>query len=253
MAMNAEEAQEMLDTAQRQGVTLGVCHNFRFQSAFLRAKDLIEQGALGQILSAEVFWKMSSYGPGQRKLATPWMTELPGGVIQEVLPHLVYMLLAVMGDIKLVSAAVGVGGVRKEHGDLRVLFDSRSGPAVLGLSLRATPVQKFLRILGTRMCLHVDIATDVLIRLRSRQDSAAGRAAVNLAQSVQLATGTLVNAVRYITGRLPRSHETLIASYYESARRGEAPPVGGEEGLAVTVVMDDVWEALGIGHEHLGR
>ena len=131
-----------------------------------------------------------------------WMRNLPGDPFQEVLPHLVYVLAALMGNLKLASVMTTGGHGDKEETELRALFASGKGPVTLALSLEATPVQKFVRIYGTNMSLHIDLATNMLLRLRAPTDGIVGRALVNVDQSVQMASQTLVNTVKTLTGRL---------------------------------------------------
>jgi predicted dehydrogenase len=245
LAVNAQEAREMLDLSRQKELNLGVCHNFRFVPSFLKARELIDRGALGRILSAEVFWKMSSYGSNQRCHAREWVRNLQGGIFQEVMPHLVYLLAAVVGDLKLASVITGGMDEHDGQSELRALFDSATGPATLGVSLSTRPVQKFVRIYGTAMSLHVDLATSLLLRQRSHKDGIIGRAFLNLDQSAQLAAGTVTNAIRTIFHALPRGHETLIKNFYDALRSGESPPADGEEGLVTVAVLDEVWHALG--------
>lgn len=244
MATSVSDAQAMLGAARSTGRHLGVCHNFRFVPAFLRAQEVIDSGTLGSLLSADVYWRMSSYGSDGRGRAERWMHTLPGGVFHEVLPHLVYALAAVIGPLRLVSAITNSAAGEKAS-ELRALFAARNGPATLGLSLRSSPVQKFIRVHGTRASLQVDLATSVLTRLRAPADGIVARAWVNVDQSVQLAAGTLANAARMLVGRLPRGHETLITRFYESLRRGGPPPVSAEEGLQTVAVLEDLCNALG--------
>jgi len=243
MALNAHEARAMLDAARRSRGSLGICHNYRFVPAFLKARAAIDRGAVGQTLSADIFWRMSSLTPDSRPEAGDWMHKLPGGVFQEVLPHLVYLLSSLLGRLEFVSAVTNRYGDRPAT-DLRVLFTSDHGPATLGLSLHSNPVQKFVRIYGTNATLHVDLATSVLLRLHASRDTMVSRTLVNLLHVGQLAVATLGNAVLTLTGRLRRGHETLISAYYEAVARGAAPPVTAEEGLATVALLDQIWDAL---------
>jgi predicted dehydrogenase len=241
LAMNAAEASEMVEASRALGRSLGVCHNFRFTPAFLKASEWIERGKLGRLLSADIFWRMSSYGMNQRGEAMEWIDALPGGPFQEILPHLVYLLGAVMGTLKLKS--VVASGDENRASELRALFDSENGPATLGLSLAAKPVQKFLRVYGTEMSLHIDLATGILLRQRAARDSMVNRALLNLQNSAQIASQTAANALKVLTGQLHRGHETLIERFYAALKAGEPPPADGREGLATVIVLDELWRA----------
>lgn len=56
MAMNAAEAQEMLDTAKRCGKKLGIDFSYRFNPQSRAMKSMIEEGALGEIYYARSVW-----------------------------------------------------------------------------------------------------------------------------------------------------------------------------------------------------
>lgn len=248
MAMNTCEAEEMIGIARKRGVILTVCHNFLFVPVFLEARNLVEKGALGRVVSAEVFWRISSQGASDRYNTFAWIHELPGGIFHEVAAHPVYLLAALLGKLEVVSAiSKNLVLERADKGDeLKVLFDSETGLGVLSISLSAKPVQKFLRIYGTEMTLHVDLTTNTLLKLRPRGAGVISRALVNVDQSSQLIAQTFLNSSRVLLGRLPRGHETFISSFYAGVENRNSPPVTGEEGLAVITVLDRIWTELGL-------
>lgn len=64
MAMNAREAQAMLDTAKRCGKKLGIDFSYRFNPQSRAMKDLVESGALGNIYYARTVWLRRAGIPG---------------------------------------------------------------------------------------------------------------------------------------------------------------------------------------------
>ena len=56
MALNAREAQEMLDTAKRTGRKLGIDFSYRFNPQSRAMKDMIGEGVLGDIYYARSVW-----------------------------------------------------------------------------------------------------------------------------------------------------------------------------------------------------
>ena len=56
MALNAQEAQEMLDTAKRLGKKLGIDFSYRFNPQCRAMKDMIGEGVLGDIYYARSVW-----------------------------------------------------------------------------------------------------------------------------------------------------------------------------------------------------
>ena len=54
MAMNLEQADQMVNACDRAGVKLIVDHTMRFESNYVQVKELIDQGAIGALLRVEV-------------------------------------------------------------------------------------------------------------------------------------------------------------------------------------------------------
>jgi predicted dehydrogenase len=240
-AENVQDAIEIARAEKQQSASVSVCHNFLYIPAIQKALGMIRDGALGRIVSAEVYWRVSSLETGNRPDAHGWIETLPGGIFHEVGPHVVYLLRAILGDLEVATAGyAGEGAIKDE---LRVQFRSGDQLAALTISGNEKPIQKYIRIFGTRMSLHVDLGTNVLVRLRSWGKSIPARAILNFDHAAQLATGTSVNIVRALVGGVPRSHPRFIEAYYKNLLNGEPPPVSCEDGVAVTQVLDQIWAA----------
>ena len=77
MAMSAAEAQEMLDTAKKCGLKLGIDFSYRFNPQSRAMKDLIEAGKLGAIYYARSVWLRRRGVPG---LASGFNTNATGAM-----------------------------------------------------------------------------------------------------------------------------------------------------------------------------
>jgi predicted dehydrogenase len=243
MAMNEAEAEAMCEASRRTGRRLGVAHNYLFAPALVDARAVIARGGLGEVVSAAIHWRMSSFGPAHRPQAGSWMEALPGGAFQEVMPHPVYLMAALMGRLSPLAATVA-GGEAGRATEFGLLLSTDRGPATLALSLRSNPVRKVVRVDGTQATLEVDLATSVLVHTASDADGMVARARVNLATARQIAAGTATNALLVTLGRLPRGHETLIERFYAALASRGALPVSAEEGLATVAVLDRIWSLL---------
>jgi predicted dehydrogenase len=246
MAMDAEEAQVMVSASQSHGVCLGVCHNFLFVPAFVKARNLIESGKIGRILSAELFWKVTSFGAGDRSRIPQWIKDLPGGIFQEIAPHPIYLLRAILSELEVITAVAKKINQYSPHeaDELKVLFNSESGPGVMSISVETQPVQKFIRVYGTKMTLHIDLATSTLLILRSYGSGDPARALLNVDHSLQLITKTAMNAFLHTIGSLPRGHESLIVYFYKNLSKGDYPEINGREGLKTVRTLDMMWSKL---------
>jgi predicted dehydrogenase len=205
---------------------------------------LLDAGAIGTLTSVEIFWRMSTFRSDRRGDALAWMESLPGGPFLEVLPHLVYLLQAVAGDLVLESILTGGRLPTGGPAELRALFRSARGPVSLGVSLAAEPVQKVLIVRGTRMTAQVDLATNLLVRQPAHSDSSVARSVAAASAAWQIGSGLAGNALRQAMGRLPRGHDGLLRAFYRALDAAEPFPVGGESGLATMVVLDAITSRL---------
>jgi predicted dehydrogenase len=104
MAVNATEAQSMVDTAKRTGKFLMVGQNFRFEADTQRLKQCIEEGALGEIYYARAYWFRRS---GIPRIGS-WFTrkaEAAGGCLYDIGVHFLDLALHLMGDFEPVSVS----------------------------------------------------------------------------------------------------------------------------------------------------
>ncbi len=232
----------MLEVARRCDRKIAVCHSYAFLPAFLEARRLIDAGALGAVTSADMFWRMSTFRPELRADAVRWMKSLPGGPFMEVLPHLVYLLQAVMPGLTLIEATLGGPLVSGVPSELRAILSSHAGPATLGVSLSTSPVRKLLSIRGTTMSLDVDLATNTLVMLRGRRDTTFNRAIANAGYAWQLIRGLAVNAAAAAIGQARHGHDELISRFYQALENETEIPAeaSGESGLATMMAVDDL-------------
>jgi predicted dehydrogenase len=238
MAVNIEEAGEIVRAESASRGTVCVSHNYLYLPAMRRALELVQQGRLGRIVSAEVYWRITSLD-ASRSDAIEWTKALPGGAAHEVAPHTIYLLRAVLGELACIAAA------RAGDDELRLLFNAGDRLGAVTISAADGPVQKYLRIFGARMSLHVDLSSNVLVRIRVPGKNSMARALLNLDYAAQLVGGTFANALRTVGGNMPRSHRAFLQTYYRSLEAGRPVPVTAQDGAAVTRTLDGVWDVLG--------
>lgn len=70
LALNSEQAAEMVAEADKQNLKLMVCHVQRLYDPNIKARELIRDGALGKILSFRTFLGVKGGGASQKD--TPW-------------------------------------------------------------------------------------------------------------------------------------------------------------------------------------
>lgn len=104
IALDIEEAEEMMRLAQQAGLQLGVVSQYRFGDAVIFLRKAIQQGRLGRILQADTYCKWhrpQSYYDRPGKGA--WAVEGGGALINQAI-HGVDLLLYLAGPAKEVYA-----------------------------------------------------------------------------------------------------------------------------------------------------
>lgn len=101
MAMNPAECEKMIDACEINRVSLQICYLFRFHSCFIKIKNLIADGKLGQVVQARMpIMKWS--------VREDWRRELKksgGGAIMDIGSHSIDLLRYVIGsEVTEVSA-----------------------------------------------------------------------------------------------------------------------------------------------------
>jgi predicted dehydrogenase len=241
-ALNAQDANDIVQAGKQHSASVSVCHNFLYMPAMQKALRMIKNGELGKIISAEAYWRVSSLQTDSRPDAHVWVEAMPGGIFHEVGPHVVYLLRAILGDLDVTAASYAGEGTEKD--ELRVQLKSGSQLAALTISGIEAPIQKYIRVFGTRMSLHIDLGSNVLVRLRSWGKNMPARALLNVDHAAQLVGGTTGNIALALVGKMPRSHPRFMQAYYQNLLNSQPADVSGEDGAAVTKVLDQIWAQL---------
>jgi perosamine synthetase len=101
LTISVEHASEMLETAAEKNLLLLPAFKFRFYDEVLRAKELIDRGSLGKVLSFRLMFG------GYTDMTGTWYArkELSGGgIIMDNGPHAFDLIRFLLGDIRNISA-----------------------------------------------------------------------------------------------------------------------------------------------------
>jgi predicted dehydrogenase len=245
MAVNAAEADEMIEAARRCERTLGVCHTMLFDSAVATARELAATGELGDVLGVET--RINFHKPEvDRTASNAWIRDLRGGVINEIGPHPVYLHRAFLGDLTVFSAlSKPTAYTATPVAEFLAMVEGEAGMGSIALSYAARPRLNVMRVYGTKMGVYVDILNHIVVRMG--RDTVGGnfsRTLVNLDLGARLATRAVTATASGLRRPWMRGHDKLIQGHYAALRDGADPPVTGEDGRAVVAVLDQLWDRL---------
>jgi len=245
MTVDRAEADRLVAVARRTGRTLAVDHNRWFDPVVLRARALLDEGALGELVGVDVVQgaavdEVQAVAAGARR---HWSADLPGGVMHDLAPHPAYLLRNFVGRISDVQiSSVRDGGTVQ---DLRAVVLGERCLGTMTISMRARPFTNTVRLMGTKKTVEVNLNNMTLVvRQGRRVPKLVGKVLPNLEEAGQLLAATVVNGIAFATGRqryFP-GMGILIERFYRHLAAGTPPPTSGEEGADVVGLLDALWE-----------
>lgn len=246
MAISTEQADHMIAVANANRVKLCVNHNLLFDPVILRARALLCQGAIGELVCVDMHYGFNvDEASGQE-----WVSGLPGGMLQNLAPHPLYLALEFIDDpihIHVSSLTAGTLGPNRPD-EVRVTMEGRRVIGTVAISLRAKPNIHVLRLSGTKAIIHVDLASKLLWVERLRAlPRAIARGVMNVEVGAHLLGGTFANAMNMVLGRLTsyQGLGTLIHKFYRSIETDAPSPVTRESARRVVDVFDRIRAELG--------
>jgi 2-alkyl-3-oxoalkanoate reductase len=250
VALTLSDVDEMIAAAERNGVRVIPHHNYLFKPSVREARRLVESGSIGDIVSVEVYYGLSSEGTSYGgSVGAHWAYRLPGGIFTNFLPHLIYLQATLLGSIEAVTGVAVAGDVGRPHPatELAVLLQGPSATGVMSISARAQPYAKYVQIFGTKGIVHADLVGEITtVHPLRRMPRLATKALFNLETIPHVAAATIANSVKVLTGNMrnmPDVH-AFVAEMYDALAAGHEPPVSAAEGRTVVRVMEEISERM---------
>lgn len=239
MALCLADAQHMADAARRAGRQLCVSHNFLFSRAAQRAERLLASaGAVSHAFGVQ----LSS--PDRRLPA--WYKELPGGLMLDESPHILYTLQRYLGRLELES----VRAVRRTDDDhpssVDLLLRSETGLGQITMLFDAPVSEWHVVLVAADGIVALDLFRDIAFKVS--RDGHHGPADILRTSGAALlghATGFVSSGARYATGRLMWGHDELITAFLEAIHGRRDTPVPLDDALAVVSLTDGILSEIG--------
>jgi predicted dehydrogenase len=105
LALDGAEARELVMAARKAGVCAGMTFNYRFVPAIMRARQLIHEGALGEVYTFRAEYLHSGYQDPQRPAG--WKTrreQAGGGALVDLGSHVIDLIRHLLGEFRAVRA-----------------------------------------------------------------------------------------------------------------------------------------------------
>lgn len=238
MCVSVEEAQEMVEAADKFRRLVCIDHLRLFDPQFLKARRILESGALGDILSIssrEVEGYLSRKEDG---LAAKWMEDLPGEIFYDILPHHLSMINAFLPGLTVKDVEYRSNEKRTPK-ELIVILSSDQGSALIHLSL-VGHVENYVKIECAKGVIIADFLNRMTIVHKSTSLPAIiDRIRCKLSEAFQLAKGTVALLVRRPDNLA--GMDNTISRFYEAVNRSKDSPVPAIDGLMTAKVSNAIF------------
>lgn len=267
LALNTSEANEIASAARRAGVRIGMVFNFRHIPAITRAKQLIEEGFLGQIYQFQIEYLHSGYQNPERPMG--WKlrrAQSGGGALTDLGAHLIDMTRYLLGEFDLVLASTrtynverpsSAGSSQRERVDVddaawvQARMASGAFGTVMATRYATGAVDDLnLSIHGQRGALRFQMMEPNWLYVYDQQitgDPLGGKRGWTRIETIQNYPGSPVPPARSFLG-WTRSMAHNLYSFLSAVVLDTDPVPGLEDGLRVHHVLDAAYASAASGN-----
>jgi predicted dehydrogenase/nucleoside-diphosphate-sugar epimerase len=236
-ALSAREATEILDLAQAKGLRACAAHQVLFQ----RAGQLYQTHLpmIGKIIHVESYF---SFKPVRRRPDGGTPLSAVEQLI-DILPHPVYLLLSAL-ERAAPDAIPEVTALDVDSaGEVRAVIRHGGQTATLIVSLRARPIESYLRVVGTNGSVTADFILGDIVKLLGPGDSAPAVVSKPFKQSSQKYWGSFGGLFRLLF-RKQKSYPglgELLTLLYDSVRdKSKAPAIARASIMNTVRVCEEI-------------
>lgn len=245
MCQTLEECDEVIRAAEEAGRKICVAHSDLFYPSFQRARSIVESGGIGEFRGMHIHLST----PVEYITSKPdhWAHTLPGGVIGETGPHVVYMTLAFIPEIE--SVQVTARKLLDEYPwspyeDYRVTLSGKHSVATANLVYTGTHWAAEVDLWGSDGMLRADLESQTLIRYR-RPDLSPVRVGLSSLAGVGQVVASGAGAVfQRVTKRYVQTHQELMKAFFDALRANGESPVPPSQGRESIRVMNMITQQL---------
>lgn len=245
MAITVDEVDQMVNAAKEHNVKLCVMHNHKFDPQIKKAKDLLDKGVIGDVLSVECryFIDKEKMAHEQTNVADHWIQRLPTGIFGEYAPHMLYLVLPFLDKVESAEAVKRQPSSDNKDGifGMNVILNAGNSFGNLILYDNMDYAHFYVRVYGTKGALHINMFDlTLMIEKQPNMSRVLAKMYQTVSQSFQNLFSTFVNVLKILTGKLKRrpGHKKLIREFYKSIADNTDVPVLPEEGREVVRVLE---------------
>jgi len=257
----AEQAQELVELAEKKGLKLTVGHNEQFSHAARRMRTLVREGYLGGApLHLESYHCYSLSDPSYARALLGdrqhWVRRLPGRLLQNIISHGIARVAEFLTTSEPQVIAHGFTSPLLKQineyeivDELRVIItEEERTTAYFTFSTQMQPSLHEFRVYGPKNGLILDQDHEIVIKMRGQKfKSYAEKFIPPVVLAKQYVENLTTNARLFLKRdfHLDSGMEYLIRSFYRSILENAPVPIPYREILLTARIMDSIFARLG--------
>jgi predicted dehydrogenase len=236
MAMNLDEANAMASAARASGRVLSVAHSHLFDRSVMRAEELLRKGELGDLVSVQAMFFRGKLKPGKE-----WLTELPGGLAYDEMPHALYLLERFLGPLNVQSKFVEKRPGASTPKQIMVAVEGARASGLLCMVMEAPVSEWHLVIVGSRRVVVADLFRDILVEVPDDGEHTPVRVLrTSRAALLGHVAGVISSGIQYARGHLLYGHDVFAHRFVRAVQGTGEPPVPVDQSLRVQALADEI-------------
>lgn len=240
MALCAQDAATMVQAAEDNGKLLCVSHNFLFSRSVMRASRVLEEiGPVSHALGLQL-------SSTSRRLPA-WYERLPGGLLSDESPHLLYTLQHFLGPLELQGAHAAFDERSGLPLSAQLFLRGNTGSAQVTMLFESPLSEWHVGLLAKRGGVVLDLFRDIAITLGEDAEHKPHQVLnTSLTALLGHARGVVTSGSLFMTRRLFWGHDALIRAFIDAVRSGEPSPVPPRDSLSIVSLTDAILAELGL-------
>lgn len=254
--LNAGEAKELVDLAQNKDLKITVGTDEQFSHISIQLGKLVSEGWLGEApYHIDCYY---CYDLGDERFAraflknrSHWLWQLPGQLIQNIIPHAVMKICEFINDENLEIHAIGFTskfltdlGEQELRDELRAIIkDNKGTTAYLTFSTQIRPPIRQIAIYGSKNGLILDQNYHALIKIPGSVFKSYLEKTLPLNNLARQYRKNMFDNIKLFIKKqfqMKRGLYNLINSFYDSIGNNLPPPIPYNHILLNTKIIDEI-------------
>jgi len=244
MALTVAECDQIVAAEQQYKVKVCVGHSDLFYYPFMEARELVAKGTIGELRGMRIF--LSTPTDYMTSREDHWAHKLPGGVIGESGPHIVYMTLAFINPVRRVSvdALKLLDFPWSKYDDYRINLIGDKAACSVTLSYTTDQWAARVDLMGSKGILTLDLEAMYLVNSRRPTLKPMPVALSILSESGQIVHNLVAKGMKLAAGKYDNTHDIIVSRFVDAIAQGRPSPVSAAEGREAVRVLNMIVDKL---------